>query len=212
LFCLKLKNSSTSRSSSWAAGVQASPLGRLLAEKTGADVDKEGRLVVQPDLTVAGHPDLFVIGDLAHFEQQDSKPLPGVAAVAMQQGRYVAKLINRRLRGRPSRGETREYSYVRSRTGCSLETIQAAERGFKAEDRCAVTIVAIGLLLERFAGARNHHYLQLWRLAARRVIHSVQLAPSPTPASLRTHTSAQQATRLCSPSRRSFNCRILRNS
>jgi len=84
----------------WAAGVQASPLGRLLAEKTGADVDKEGRLVVQPDLTVAGHPDLFVIGDLAHFEQQDSKPLPGVAAVAMQQGRYVAKLINRRLRGR----------------------------------------------------------------------------------------------------------------
>jgi len=83
----------------WTAGVQASPLGRLLAEKTGAEVDKEGRVVVQPDLTVAGHPELFVIGDLAHFEQQRSKALPGVAAVAMQQGRYVAKLIKRRLRG-----------------------------------------------------------------------------------------------------------------
>ena len=83
----------------WAAGVQASSLGRLLAEKTGAELDKEGRIVVEPDLTVAGHSDLFVIGDLAHFEQQRSKALPGVAAVAMQQGRYVAKLIKRRLRG-----------------------------------------------------------------------------------------------------------------
>ena len=63
----------------WAAGVQASPLGRLLAEKAGAEVDKEGRIIVQPDLTVPGHPELFVLGDLAHFEHQGDKPLPGVA-------------------------------------------------------------------------------------------------------------------------------------
>jgi len=83
----------------WAAGVQASPLGRLLAKKTGAAVDKEGRIVVQPDLTVPGHPELFVLGDLAHFDHQDGKPLPGVAPVAMQQGRYAADLIGCRLRG-----------------------------------------------------------------------------------------------------------------
>jgi len=84
----------------WAAGVQASPLGRLLAEKTGAEVDKEGRIVVQPDLTVPGHPELFVLGDLAHFDHQGGKPLPGVAPVAMQQGRYAAKLIESRLRSK----------------------------------------------------------------------------------------------------------------
>jgi NADH dehydrogenase len=84
----------------WAAGVQASPLGRLLAEKTGAEADKEGRIVVQPDLTVPGHPELFILGDLAHFEHQGDKPLPGVAPVAMQQGRYAADLIGCRLQGK----------------------------------------------------------------------------------------------------------------
>jgi len=83
----------------WAAGVQASPLGRLLAEKAGARADTEGRIVVQPDLTVPGHPELFVLGDLAHFEHQGGKILPGVAPVAMQQGRYAADLIGRRLQG-----------------------------------------------------------------------------------------------------------------
>jgi NADH dehydrogenase len=80
--------------------VQASPLGRLLAEKTGAAVDKEGRIVVRPDLTVPGHLELFVLGDLAHFELPGGEPLPGVAPVAMQQGRYVADLIGCRLQGR----------------------------------------------------------------------------------------------------------------
>ena len=83
----------------WAAGVQASRLGRLLAEKTGAEMDKHGRIVVQSDLTVPGHPELFVVGDLGHFNHQDGKPLPGVAQVAMQQGRYAAKRIESRLRG-----------------------------------------------------------------------------------------------------------------
>ena len=73
----------------WAAGVRASPLGEVLAERTGAKLDRGGRIVVNDDCSVPGHPEIFVIGDLAAFEQ-DGKPLPGVAQVAMQQGGYVA--------------------------------------------------------------------------------------------------------------------------
>jgi NADH dehydrogenase len=83
----------------WAAGVKASPLGALLAEKTGAPLDKAGRIVVEEDLTLPGHPEIFVIGDLAQFPHQDGQPLPGVAPVAMQQGRYAARLIRARLQG-----------------------------------------------------------------------------------------------------------------
>jgi NADH:ubiquinone reductase (H+-translocating) len=83
----------------WAAGVAASPLGRKIAAGTGVTLDKVGRVVVEPDLTVKGHPEIFVIGDLANFPHQTGTPLPGVAPVAMQQGRYVARVITRRLRG-----------------------------------------------------------------------------------------------------------------
>jgi len=84
----------------WAAGVQASPLGRILAEKTAVAIDRDGRLVVEPDLSVPGHPEILVIGDLASFTHQTGRTsLPGVAPVAMQQGRYAAELIQRRLRG-----------------------------------------------------------------------------------------------------------------
>jgi NADH dehydrogenase len=83
----------------WGAGVQASSLGRRLAELTGADIDRQGRVLVRPDLSVPRFPNIFVLGDLAHLDQ-DNHPLPGVAPVAMQQGSYVAKLIQKRLRGR----------------------------------------------------------------------------------------------------------------
>jgi NADH dehydrogenase len=83
----------------WAAGVRASSLGKKLAEKTGAQVDRAGRLLVEPDLSLTGHPEIHVIGDLAVFTHQTGKPLPGVAPVAMQEGRYVARSIVKRLRG-----------------------------------------------------------------------------------------------------------------
>ena len=83
----------------WAAGVRASSLGKKLAECAGAQLDRAGRVIVQPDLTIPGHPEIFVIGDLASFTHQGGKPLPGVAPVAMQQGNYVAKLLRRRLKG-----------------------------------------------------------------------------------------------------------------
>jgi NADH dehydrogenase len=83
----------------WAAGMKASVLGQILAERTGVALDRAGRVMVEPDLTIAGRPDIFVIGDLANFSHQGEKPLPGVAQVAMQQGEYAAKLIQHRLKG-----------------------------------------------------------------------------------------------------------------
>lgn len=83
----------------WAAGVKASSLGKVIAERTGAKLDGAGRVIVEPDLSIPGFPNIFVIGDLANFRHQDGKPLPGVAPVAMQEGLYVAKLLESRLRG-----------------------------------------------------------------------------------------------------------------
>lgn len=82
----------------WAAGVQSSPLGKKITEKTFCEADKIGRVIVNPDLSVPNAPNIFVIGDLAHFKDKEGNPLPGVAPVAMQQGQYVATLIKRRLK------------------------------------------------------------------------------------------------------------------
>jgi NADH:ubiquinone reductase (H+-translocating) len=79
----------------WTAGVAPSPAGKWL----GAPTDRAGRVRVQPDLRVPGNPEVFVIGDTASLDR-DGKPLPGVAQVAMQQGRYVGKLIHRQLAGK----------------------------------------------------------------------------------------------------------------
>ncbi|ABA24591.1 FAD-dependent pyridine nucleotide-disulphide oxidoreductase [Trichormus variabilis ATCC 29413] len=83
----------------WAAGVKASPMGEVLAERTGVECDHAGRVIVEPDLTVRGYKNIFVVGDLGNFSHQNGKPLPGVAPVATQQGEYVAKLIKKRLKG-----------------------------------------------------------------------------------------------------------------
>jgi NADH:ubiquinone reductase (H+-translocating) len=85
----------------WAAGVQGAALGRVVADATGAKTDRAGRIVVQRDFTITGHPEIFVIGDLALNRQPDGSPLPGIAPAAMQAGKFVAKLIDSRVRGRP---------------------------------------------------------------------------------------------------------------
>jgi NADH dehydrogenase len=77
--------------------VQASPIGRAL----GAQLDRVGRVHVGPDLALPGHAEVFVIGDLAHVEGEGGRPLPGLAPVAMQQGRFVARAIFADLAGRP---------------------------------------------------------------------------------------------------------------
>jgi NADH dehydrogenase len=84
----------------WAAGVAASPLGKSL----GTPVDRAGRVLVEPNLSVPGHPEVFVIGDLAALKDEQGKPLPGVAPVAIQQGRFVAKVIREELESRPRTG------------------------------------------------------------------------------------------------------------
>ncbi|MFN6536206.1 MAG: NAD(P)/FAD-dependent oxidoreductase [Nostoc sp. EkiNYC01] len=81
----------------WAAGVKASAMGKVLTERTGAECDRAGRVIVESDLSIKGYPNIFVIGDLANFSHQNGKPLPGVAPVAKQQGEYVGELIQQRL-------------------------------------------------------------------------------------------------------------------
>jgi NADH dehydrogenase len=89
------------RSVVWAAGVTASPLARLLAEATGAETDRAGRVLVEPDLSLPGHPEVFAAGDM--ITVRDSPALPGVAPVAMQQGRHIARLLRT--------GERRPFKY-----------------------------------------------------------------------------------------------------
>ena len=84
----------------WAAGVQASSFGRMTAEAVGADQDRAGRLIVMPDLSLPGHSEILVIGDLAAAKQANGKPVPGVAPAAIQEGRYVARAITERLDGK----------------------------------------------------------------------------------------------------------------
>ncbi|HXP40962.1 MAG TPA: NAD(P)/FAD-dependent oxidoreductase [Candidatus Acidoferrales bacterium] len=87
----------------WTAGVSPSPAGKWL----GVQTDRAGRVRVEKDLTIPGHPEIFLVGDTASLDQ-NGKPLPGVAQVAMQQGRYAGKLIQGRLRGRP---DQQPFSY-----------------------------------------------------------------------------------------------------
>jgi NADH:ubiquinone reductase (H+-translocating) len=84
----------------WGAGVKASALGGKLAAASGATTDRGGRVVVTPDLTLPGHPEIFVVGDIAHVPHGADGSLPGVAPAAMQGGSYAARTIDDRLRGR----------------------------------------------------------------------------------------------------------------
>jgi NADH:ubiquinone reductase (H+-translocating) len=88
----------------WTAGVTASPAAKWL----NAETDHAGRVRIQPDLSIPAHPEVFVVGDTASLEQ-DGKPLPGVAQVAIQQGRYAADLIRRKVTGKPAPGPFRYF-------------------------------------------------------------------------------------------------------
>ncbi|MFN5659315.1 MAG: NAD(P)/FAD-dependent oxidoreductase [Pseudanabaena sp.] len=81
----------------WAAGVKASPMGKVLGDRLKAELDRVGRVIVQPDMSIANYPNVYVIGDLANYPHQGDRPLPGVAPVAMQQGEYVAHHIEAKV-------------------------------------------------------------------------------------------------------------------
>lgn len=86
----------------WAAGVQASPLGKQISNTSSeVELDRQGRVQVEPDLTLANHPNVFVAGDQAHALDKSGNPLPGLAPVAVQQGRYFGKMIAADLNGKP---------------------------------------------------------------------------------------------------------------
>jgi NADH dehydrogenase len=87
----------------WAAGVRAAGLAGMLGEAAGADIDRAGRVTVEPDLTLPGHPEVMVLGDMAAVRRPEGgvQSLPGVAPVAIQQGHYAGKSVRRRLRGEP---------------------------------------------------------------------------------------------------------------
>jgi len=84
----------------WAAGAMASALGKTIAAKTGSDVDKQGRIIVNRFCQLANYPEIYIIGDLAHFNDKSGQTLTGIAPVAMQQGRYVAQVISRIIKNK----------------------------------------------------------------------------------------------------------------
>lgn len=92
----------------WAAGVRASAFGEILAARTDAELDRGGRVRVEPDLSLPGRPDIFVIGDLARCRDGKGREVPGLAPAAVQQGESVARLLRRRARGR----DTRPFVYT----------------------------------------------------------------------------------------------------
>ena len=98
------------RTAIWAAGVTASELATRLAEAAGAEVDRSGRVTVEPDLSLPGHPEVLALGDMVRVRAADGTivPLPGLAPVALQQGRYAARLVRDRLRGQA----TKPFRYV----------------------------------------------------------------------------------------------------
>ena len=138
----------------WAAGVQASPLGARLAEQTGASVDKAGRIGVNRDLTLPGHPEVFVIGDMIDLDN-----LPGVAQVAIQGGEYAAKTIRGRLEGKPAQAD---FDYRDKGSMATISRFRAVASRRPAE----------GLRLPRVADVARRpsdlpHRLQEPRLGAR---------------------------------------------
>jgi NADH dehydrogenase len=92
----------------WAGGVTVTPFGRTLAIRTSADTDRQGKIKVGPDLTIANFPGIYVVGDLALALDSNGNQLPGVAQVAMQQGKYAAKAILRKVQGKP---EQKPFEY-----------------------------------------------------------------------------------------------------
>jgi NADH dehydrogenase len=114
-----------SRCKVWAAGVQASPLGKVLAEQSDAQLDRAGRVQVNPDLTLPGHPDVFVIGDMMALNN-----LPGVAQVAMQGGKHAANTIKRRVKGAQPPGD---FSYFDKGSMATISRFSAVVKVGKVE-------------------------------------------------------------------------------
>jgi NADH dehydrogenase len=130
----------------WAAGVQASPLARMLADRSGAETDRAGRIAVNPDCTLPGHPEVFAIGDMVSLNK-----LPGVAQPAMQEGKYVGKVIKGRLAGD---GQVEPFKY--------FDKGNMATIGYRAAVADAFGMKVTGLLAYLMWGFIHVLYLIGW--------------------------------------------------
>jgi NADH dehydrogenase len=132
----------------WAAGVQANPLGRTLAEQSGAQLDRAGRIAVNADLTLPGHPEVFVVGDMIALDN-----LPGVAQVAIQGAKYAAKTIKRRLDGKPALADFRYFDKGSMATISRFRAVAAVGR-FKVSGFPA-WLMWLGVHLVYLTGFKN---------------------------------------------------------
>ena len=133
----------------WAAGVKASPAGAWL----GAESDRAGRVLVNGDLSVPGHPEIFVLGDTASAMGDDGKPLPGVAPVAMQQGRYVGRAIRARVEGREN---PRPFKYFNKGNLATIGRSYAiADFGFARVSGFIAWVLWLGVHILYLIGFRN---------------------------------------------------------
>lgn len=138
-----------SRTVIWAAGVKASPAGAWI----GAETDRAGRVIVNGDLSVPGHPKVFVLGDTASATGDDGKPLPGVAPVAMQQGRYVGRVIRARVEGRES---PRPFKYFNKGNLATIGRSYAiADFGFARVSGFIAWVLWLGVHILYLIGFRN---------------------------------------------------------
>lgn len=133
----------------WAAGVSASPAGKWI----GAETDRAGRVNVNDDLSVPGHPEIFVVGDTASAAGADGKPLPGVAPVAMQQGRYVGRMIRARVEGRERR---RPFKYFNKGNLATIgRSFAIADFGFARVSGFIAWVLWLGVHILYLIGFRN---------------------------------------------------------
>ena len=133
----------------WAAGVKASPAGAWL----GAETDRAGRVMVNGDLTLPGHPEIFVLGDTASAAGDDGKPLPGVAPVAMQQGRYVGRTIRERIEGREN---PRPFKYFNKGNLATIgRSFAIADFGFARASGFIAWVLWLAVHIMYLIGFRN---------------------------------------------------------
>ena len=190
------------RTAVWAAGVAASELAATLAAEAGVAVDRAGRITVRPDLTLPGHPEVLALGDMVRVQAADGTvaPLPGLAPVAIQQGRYAARTIAERLRGR----EPREFRYVdkgnlatigRSKAVADMKGLHLA--GFLA------WVLWLLVHLVYLIGPQNRLLVIVrWTFSfltrgrgARLIVHGAEPAPRVTPRVVRTTKTASRGAR-----------------
>ncbi len=142
----------------WAAGVAASPLAKQLAEKTGADTDRAGRIPVNPDCTVPGHPEVFAIGDMVSLNK-----LPGVAQPALQEGRYVGKVIKKRLAG--EEGDVEPFKYFDKGSMATIGYRAAVADAFKLKVTGVVAYAMWGFIHVAYLVGWGNRMLTLYQWA-----------------------------------------------